>query len=46
MLDSIAKWLAISVVAEVLPKSNLGETLHYLRNHWSAVHVYIGDGRI
>ena len=46
ILASIFKWLASPVVAQVLPKSDFGESLRYLRNHWSALNVYIGDGRI
>jgi hypothetical protein len=34
------------VVAEVLPKSDFGEALRYLRNHWPALNVYVRDGRI
>ena len=46
ILASIFKWLASPVVAEVLPKSDFGEALRYIRNHWSALNAYIGDGRI
>lgn len=46
ILDSIFKWLASPVVAQVLPKSDFGEALRYLRNPWSALNVYVGDGRI
>lgn len=30
----------------VLPKSDLGEAMGYLRNHWDALCVYASDGRI
>lgn len=30
----------------VLPKSKFGEALGYLRNHWAAFQVYLGDGRV
>ncbi len=33
VLNSIAKWLDSPVVAEVLPKSDFGEALRYIRNH-------------
>lgn len=46
ILASIEKWLASPVVAEVLPKSDFGEALRYIRNHWPALNAYIGDGRI
>lgn len=46
ILASIDKWLASPVVAAVLPKSDFGEALRYIRNHWSALNVYVGDGRI
>jgi len=46
ILASISKWLASPVVADVLPKSDFGAALRYLRNHWSALNVYVGDGRI
>lgn len=32
--------------AEVLPRSDFGEALRCLRNHWSALNVHVGDGRI
>lgn len=30
----------------LLPKENLAEAFQYLRNHWDALRVYLGDGRV
>jgi transposase len=46
VLNAIRKWLDSPVVAEVLPKSDFGEALRYLRNHWKALNCYVEDGRI
>ena len=46
ILASIGKWLASPVVAEVLPKSDFGEALRYIRNHWRALNAFVEDGRI
>jgi len=46
VLTSIRKWLDSPVVAEVLPKSDFGEALRYIRNHWRALNVFVEDGRI
>lgn len=46
ILASIGKWLASPVVAEVLPKSDFGEALRYIRNHWRALNAFVDDGRI
>ncbi len=46
ILASIDKWLCSPLVDGVLPKSDFGEALRYLRNHWSALNVYATDGRI
>jgi hypothetical protein len=46
ILASIGKWLASPVVAEVLPKSDFGEALRYIRNHWRALNTFLEDGRI
>ena len=32
--------------ARVLPKDKFAEALGYLRNHWDALQVYLGDGRL
>jgi transposase len=39
-------WLDSAPVKRVLPKGPMGEALGYLRNQWSALQVYLTDGRI
>jgi hypothetical protein len=39
-------WLDSDAVKRALPQSAIGGALGYLRNHWSALMVYLGDGRI
>ena len=39
-------WLDSDAVKRVLPQSAIGGALGYLRNHWSALMVYLGDARI
>lgn len=46
ILDAIRKWLDSAPLGVVLPKSDFAEALRYLRNHWTALNVYVGDGRI
>jgi len=46
ILNAIHKWLESPVVDEVLPKSDFAEALRYIRNHWSALSLYVEDGRI
>lgn len=46
ILGSIQKWLDSPVVADMLPKSDFAEAVRYIRNHWSALNVYVEDGRI
>ena len=46
VLDNIWKWVESRPLQEVLPKSDFAEALQYLRNHWTALNVYVGDGRI
>ena len=46
ILASIDKWLRSPLTDKVLPKSDFGEALRYLRNHWLALNVYVTDGRI
>jgi len=40
------QWLESEAVKRVLPKGPMGEALGYLRNQWSALQVYLTDGRI
>lgn len=46
VLAAIRNWLDNPVLDAVLPKSDFGEALRYLRNHWEALSVFVGDGRI
>ena len=46
ILDAIRQWLDSAPLGAVLPKSDFAEALRYLRNHWTALNVYVGDGRI
>lgn len=46
ILNAIQRWLDSPVVAEVLPKSDFADALRYIRNHWSALNLYVEDGRI
>ena len=46
ILASIDKWLRSPITDIVLPKSDFGEALRYLRNHWAALNVHVTDGRI
>ena len=39
-------WLDGDAVKRALPQSAIGGALGYLRNHWSALMVYLSDGRI
>jgi transposase len=43
---SIGEWLESDAARQVLPKSNLGKALGYLRNQWDALQVYLTDGRM
>lgn len=40
------RWLASDTVKQTLPKSAIGEAIGYLRNQWTALQVYLSDGRI
>jgi hypothetical protein len=40
------QWLDSDAIQRVLPKSPLGKAIGYLRNHWSALQLYLGDGRV
>lgn len=40
------RWLDSEPVARVLPRSAIGQAVGYLRNQWSALQVYLRDGRI
>ncbi len=42
--QSMREWLDSDAAARVLPKSNLGGALRYLRNHWEPLRMYLSDG--
>lgn len=46
VLTGIKKWLDNPAMDRVLPKSDFAEAARYIRNHWSALNVFVRDGRI
>jgi transposase len=40
------QWLDSAAVQRALPKSAFGQAVGYLRNQWSALQVYLRDGRL
>ena len=44
--NRMRRWLDSDAAKRALPRSRIGEALGYLRNQWSALTVYLGDGRI
>ena len=44
--NRMRQWLDSEPVKRALPRSRIGEALGYLRNQWSALKVYLSDGRI
>ena len=47
--DQIAKWLEETqqrTTSVILPKSDLGKAVQYVRNHWTELRRYLDDGRI
>jgi transposase len=44
--NRMRRWLDSEPVSRVLPQSDIGKAVGYLRNHWSALQVYLSDGRI
>jgi transposase len=46
LLNAIKKYIDTLTDQVVLPKSDLGEALRYIRNHWDALNVYAQDGRV
>jgi transposase len=46
VLQRIRAYLDSEALSRVLPKSTLAEALMYLRNHWEALNVFVGDGRM
>jgi transposase len=46
VLEAVWRWLDTTPLQDVLPKSDFAEALRYIRNHWKALNVFVGDGRI
>jgi transposase len=46
VLSRMRAWLDGDTAARVLPKSQLGKALGYLRNQWAALQVYLSEGRM
>lgn len=46
VLAAIKKWLDNPALRRVIPKSDFGEAIQYIRNHWTALNVFVSDGRI
>jgi transposase len=44
--NRMRRWLDGDAAMRALPKSAIGEALGYLRNQWTALTVYLNDGRI
>ncbi len=44
--NRMRSWLDGEAVKRALPRSAIGEAIGYLRNQWSALTVYLSDGRI
>jgi hypothetical protein len=43
---SLGGWLDGEAASRVLPKSDFGQALGYLRNHWEPLQLYLTDGRM
>ena len=46
VMNRLRELLDSEAAQRVLPKSKFGQALGYLRNHWSAFEVYLGDARV
>jgi transposase len=46
VLAGIKKWLDTPAMDRLLPKSDFAEAVRYIRNHWTALNVFVHDGRI
>ena len=44
--DALGVWLEGEDAHQILPKSKLGQSLGYLRNHWQPLQLYLTDGRM
>jgi transposase len=46
ILAGIKTWLDSPALSRLLPKSDFVEAVQYIRNHWTALNVFVSDGRI
>jgi transposase len=44
--NRMRRWLESDAARRTLPQSAIGKALGYLRNQWTALRIYLGDGRI
>jgi transposase len=44
--NRMRRWLDSAAAKRALPRSAIGEAIGYLRNQWSALQIYLSDGRI
>jgi transposase len=44
--DRMERWLASDAANKALPKSAIGGAIGYMRNQWTALRRYLGDGNI
>jgi transposase len=44
--NRLRQWLGSAAVQRARPKSAFGQAVGYLRNQWSALQVYLRDGRL
>ena len=44
--DRLRELVDSEAASRVLPKEKFADALTYLRNHWGALQVYLGDGRL
>ncbi|MCH8048220.1 MAG: IS66 family transposase [Planctomycetes bacterium] len=43
---ALGQWLDSSAAKDIRPKSRFGQALGYLRNQWTALQLYLTDGRM
>ena len=43
---ALGQWLDSPAAKDILPKSRFGQALGYLRNQWTALQLYLTDGRM
>jgi transposase len=44
--ERMRRWLDSDATKQALPKSAIGQAIGYLRNQWTALRIYLNDGRI